>query len=326
MYENFFGLTERPFQLTPNPRYLFLNPSHREALATLRDGLSAPRGVTLLLGEAGTGKTTLLMAALRLERRPTHRFVLVSNPTLKRDEFYEYLSGSFRLPGAGGSKARFLLEFQNDVAEHAGKDGITAIVIDEAQSLSHELLEEVRLLANLETETTKLVNVVLVGQQELASRLNQPELRQLKQRVGLRCALQPLDLRETACYIAARLRTAGADASEVFTRDAVLAVYEASRGIPRTIGVICDNALIGGYAAQVKPVTRAIVEDVCRDFDLVVGDEPAGPRRAAAPPLRGPLDVTRGGPEPAERVDADDDAVAAPPPRVGYRGRRIFPD
>jgi general secretion pathway protein A len=332
MYESYFGLRERPFQLTPNPRYLFLNPSHREALATLRDGLSAPRGVTLLLGEAGTGKTTILTAALRAERNPNHRHVLLSNPVLTRAEFFEFIAECFQLPNASGSKARFLLDFQRDVSERSRKDGITALVIDEAQSLPYALLEEIRLLANLETETTKLVNVVLVGQQELADRLNDPSLRQLKQRVGLRCSLEPLDLRETARYIAARLRVAGADAADVFTKDAVMAIYAASGGIPRTIGVICDNALLGGYAAQVKPVDRPIVEDVCRDFDLpldgqarpgqvAAGQAPARPAGARpGPPARPVLWA-------APRTEADEGEANAPKfgARAGHGGR-FFPD
>jgi general secretion pathway protein A len=329
MYEKFFGLRERPFQLTPNPRYLFLNPSHREALATLRDGLSAPRGVTLLLGEAGTGKTTILMAALRAERNPAHRHVLVSNPVMARAEFFEFLAESFQLPRVGESKARFLIDFQRDVSARSAQGGLTALVIDEAQSLPYALLEEIRLLANLETETTKLVNVVLVGQQELADRLNDPSLRQLKQRVGLRCSLEPLDLRETARYIAARLRVAGADAADVFTRDAVVAIHAASHGIPRTIGVICDNALLGGYAAQVKPVDRAVVEDVCRDFDLPLDGQP--PRGSAAvttsraeaspgPPARPVLWA-------APKTESDNGEANAP--RFGARGAgggRFFPD
>lgn len=268
MYESFFGLRERPFQLTPDTRFLFLTPRHREALATLRYGLSGPRGITLLLGEAGTGKTTVLRAALRDLRQPNSRHVVVSNPTLTRAEFYEFLADGFQVARAGTSKARFLLDLQADILIRTAQGGMSAIVIDEAQSLPYELLEEIRLLANFETETEKLLNVVLVGQQELADRLNDVSLRQLKQRVSLRCTLTPLDLRETASYIAKRIRVAGGDSGTVFTREAVLAIHEASRGIPRTIGVVCDNALVGGFAAQERPVGVRIVADVCRDFDL----------------------------------------------------------
>ena len=270
MYQAFFGLKERPFQLTPNPRFLFLNPRYREALATLRYGLSSSLGITLLLGEAGTGKTTLLRAALEAERSPDHRHVVLSNPTLAPADFYEILSEAFNLPHVTGSKGRFLMAFERDLLERHRAGGLTALVVDEAQSLTHELFEELRLLANLETATAKLLSVVLVGQQELADRLNDASLRQLKQRIVLRCSLAPLNLQWSASYIAARLRVAGAVPTEVFTKDAVIAIYEASRGIPRTIGVICENALLVGFAAQSKPVGRSIVAEVCRDLDLRV--------------------------------------------------------
>jgi type II secretory pathway predicted ATPase ExeA len=274
MYEAFFGLNELPFQLTPNPRFLFLNPGQREALATLRYGLASSLGITLLLGEAGTGKTTLLSAALLAERRPQDRVVVLSNPTLSPADFYEILADRLELPGASASKARFLLAFERDLLDRHEAGGQTAVVIDEAQSLTHQLFEEVRLLANLETATAKLVNVVLVGQPELADRLNDPSLRQLKQRVVLRCTLAPLGLKWTAAYIAARLRIAGASPTEVFTKDAIGAIHEASQGIPRTIGVVCENALLAGYAAQKKPVDKFIVADVCRDLDLPTNARP----------------------------------------------------
>jgi general secretion pathway protein A len=288
MYEAYFGLRERPFDLTTNPRFLFLTPKHREALSTLRYGLSAPRGLTLLLGDAGTGKTTVLRTALNDERRTENRHVMLTNPTLTRSEFYEFIVRGFRLSDeCSRSKARFLTEFQRDVQERHLAGGVTTLIIDEAQSLPYELLEEVRLLANIETSTVKLLNVVLVGQPELADRLNEQSLRQLKQRITLRAHLAPLDLRETASYVAGRLRIAGGNVSEIFTKAAVIGIHEQSQGLPRIINVLSDNALMSGFALQSKPVDADIVRDIARDFDFDRRPAPAvAPVRPApvAPP------------------------------------------
>jgi type II secretory pathway predicted ATPase ExeA len=271
MYEAFFGLRERPFHLTPDPRFLFLNPGYREALATLRYGLSSSIGITLLVGEAGTGKTTLVRAALQAERGAENRVVLLNNPALERQDFFDMVANRLRLPQASGSKSHFLLAFEHDLLDRFRAGIRTAVVIDEAQSAPPELLEEIRLLANLETETEKLVNLVLVGQPELADRLNEPSLRALKQRIVLRCSLAPLDLQGTISYIASRLRIAGALAGQVFTAEAAQAIYDASGGNPRSIGVICENALLAAYARQRKPIDRAVVTEVCRDLDLPLG-------------------------------------------------------
>lgn len=289
MYERFFGLTERPFDLTPNPRFLYLTGRHREALSNLRYGVEGRKGVTLLIGDAGTGKTTLLRAALEEQQARPIRTVTVSNPALTRAEFFEFLASSFELTqNAANSKSRFLFELTRLVAEQYAAGITTALMIDESQSLSDELLEEIRLLANIETTSVKLLPVVLIGQPELADRLNEPRLRQLKQRVALRCILTPLDLRETAAYIATRLRIAGGECARVFTRDAVATIHERSRGIPRSISVICDNALLNGFASDQRPVGRDIILEVCSDFDFQAPEKPgqaaADPRRTAAPP------------------------------------------
>jgi general secretion pathway protein A len=269
MYEKFFGLRERAFDLTPNPRFLYLTGSHREALSNLQYGITGRKGMTLLIGEAGTGKTTLVRAALDAVAGPAVKCVYLSNPVLTREEFYEFLAPKFGLSDrAGQSKARFLAELEESVLARHQSGGLTALVIDEAQSLPHDLLEEVRLLANFETPTDKLLPVVLAGQPELAVRLENEELRQLKQRVALRCDLVALDIRETAAYISGRVAIAGGDSARIFTREAVQTVYERSRGIPRTISVICDNTLLTGFAAGIKPVGSNLVLEVCRDFRL----------------------------------------------------------
>jgi general secretion pathway protein A len=271
MYEPYYGLNERPFDLSPNPRFLFLSNKHREALTHLRYGLTGRPGLTVLVGEAGTGKTTLVRAALQHSKGPSSHpgIVHLSNPTLTRSEFFEYLSAGFGFTSeAASSKTRFLRELECAISSCAAHNTVLALVVDEAQSLPHELLEEIRLLTNVEVTSGQSLAVALVGQPELADRLNEPKLRQLKQRIALRCELAALDLRETAAYIAARVRIAGGRAELLFTREAVVAIHECSKGIPRTISVICDNALVNGFAADTKPVGRDLVLEVCRDFQF----------------------------------------------------------
>jgi len=270
MYEAFYGFHERPFELTPNPRFLLMTPTHQEALANLHYGLGERKGLTVLIGEAGSGKTTLIYSALEVWRRAGHLVAHLTNPRLTRNEFLAYLAATFGLSSeAARSKTNFLTEFTALVTQRHEADQFTALVIDEAQSLSNELLEEVRLLVNVETPTAKLFQVLLAGQPELATRLSEPGLRQIKQRVALRCTLATLNVREVAAYIAGRIQIAGGVATQVFTREAVIAIHQHSKGIPRLISVICDNALISGLAADRRPVNRDIVEDVCRDFDLL---------------------------------------------------------
>ncbi len=269
MYQQYYGLRELPFELTPNPKFLYLTRQHREALSTLEYGLSSGKGVTVLIGEAGTGKTTLLHAALESEHCRHVTCVYLMNPTLTRNEFIEMLSVQFGLSAqAATSKATLLKELDAVLRERRARGQITALLIDEAQSLSDELLEEIRLLANNETSTEKLLSLVLAGQPELRDRLNENELRQLKQRVTLRCEIRPFTVQETAAYIAGRIRTAGGDAAKLFTREAVVLIHERSGGIPRTISVMCDNALLTGFGLGKQPVSYQMVLEVAQDFDL----------------------------------------------------------
>jgi general secretion pathway protein A len=268
MYQQYFGLRELPFELTPNPRFLFLSAKHREALANLRHGIWAAKGISLLIGEAGTGKTTLVRTVLE-EAGDAVNCLYLNNPTLTRNEFSEFLAKGFGLSDeAARSKTALLFELEAKLKETRARDKLSALVVDESQSLPNELLEEIRLLANIETLTEKLLPVVLVGQPELGERLNTQSLRQLKQRVALRCELLPLTLHETASYIASRIRIAGGDCSRIFTREAVTLIHDRASGIPRTISVLCDNALVSGFALDRQPVGRDIVQEICRDFDL----------------------------------------------------------
>jgi general secretion pathway protein A len=270
MYEAFFGLDERPFELTPNPRFLYMTAPHREALTTLEYGLSGRTGIAVLIGEAGTGKTTLVHAALHAQSTRQSLAVYLNNPSLTRDEFVEFLAAGFGLSAdAGRSKTRCLYELTEVLAKRHQARHMAALVIDEAQGLPDVLLEEVRLLANIESASEKLLSIILAGQPELADRLNQSSLRQLKQRVGLRCALRPLRHDETVAYIGARVGVAGGKIERVFTKDAIDTVHECTGGIPRTISVICDNALVTAFALDRRPVDTEVVLEVCRDFDFM---------------------------------------------------------
>lgn len=270
MYEAYFGLVERPFELTPNPRFLYMTGPHREALTTLEYGLSGRTGIAVLIGEAGTGKTTLVHAALHSQSARQSLAVYLNNPSLTRDEFVEFLAAGFGLTAdAGRSKTRCLYELTEVLAKRHQARHMSALIVDEAQVLPDVLLEEIRLLANIESASEKLLSIILAGQPELADRLNQASLRQLKQRVGLRCALRPLRPDETAAYIAARIGVAGGKTERIFTREAIDTVHECAGGIPRTISVICDNALVTAFALDRRQVDTDIVLEVCRDFDFI---------------------------------------------------------
>lgn len=318
MYEAFYGFRERPFDLTPNPRYLVLTSAHREALSNLEYGIASHKGITLLVGEAGTGKTTIIRAAL--ERQPaTVHCVHINNPALRRDEFVEMLASGFGLSArAHQSKATLLLELEALVRARHEEGAVTVLIVDEAQSLPFDLLEEIRLLANIETNEQKLLSVIIAGQPEIAARLNDASLRQLKQRIALRCALRPLTLQETAAYLAGRIKAAGAAAAKVFTREAVTRIHQISGGIPRTISVIADNALLGGFAAGQRPVTVAMVNEVSRDFDIAVRLPGDGAADADAAPGGTPdaeperlLSFTAAAAPPASEADAPQTRLAA---------------
>jgi general secretion pathway protein A len=270
MYERFYGLRQRPFNLTSNPRYLLLTSAHAEALSSLQYGISSRLGIIVLVGEAGTGKTTVIRAAMASQPSGA-QFVVMNNPLLSRSEFFQHLAQGFGLTeGAVDSKTRFLSELTQVLEESARSGRQTALIVDEAHALPYEILEEIRLLANIETDEDKLLPVVLAGQPELGDRLNKTDLRQLKQRVALRCSLRTLTLKETAAYVAGRIGVAGGDAAKLFTGEAVQLIHRYSRGVPRTISVICDNALVTGFAADERPIDVETIREVCRDLDLKI--------------------------------------------------------
>ena len=289
MYESFYGLRERPFELTSCARFVVMTAKHREALSALEYGIRAGNGITLLVGEAGTGKTTMVRLAFgaRVDGTPGEgqRWVCVNNPALTRQEFLDTLAHGFQLsPEASTSKSRFLRELERSLIEEHPGGGMCGLVVDEIQSAPPDVLEELRLLANLESDTAKLLRVVLVGQPAFARRVNHPDLAHLKQRIGLRCTLPALDVRETAIYLPRRITLAGGTPEEVFTRDGVLAIYNRSGGIPRTVNVIADNALLTGFAADRRPVDAELVLEVCRDLDLTTTSDTSRRVGATAAP------------------------------------------
>jgi general secretion pathway protein A len=304
MYQAFYGLREAPFELTADPSRLFLTSLQGEALSTLEYGLSAAKALTLLVGEAGTGKTTLIQAALRSERCRDVRCVYLSNPTLTTDDFVTLLARRLDIDAAANAPKSVLLDHLEATLRARRERGeATALVVDEAQSLSLALLEEIRLLGNIETPSHKLLPLVLAGQPSLADRLEQPDLLQLKQRVTLRCELARLTPLETAVYIAERVKAAGGVPGKLFTREAVAQIHAFAQGIPRTINVVCDNALVSGMALGRRVVDRSMVGDVCRELHLT---EACGrtPERHSAPttdssPSRRPVDEA---PEPTREM------------------------
>ena len=286
MYESFYGLRERPFDLTPDPRYLVATEVHREALSNIEYAISSRKGITLLVGEAGTGKTTVIRAAISKQPDLIH-CVHLNNPALTRDEFIGMLAARFDLSSrARESKAELLLELEQLLRRRRDAQETTVLIVDEAQSLSLELLEEIRLLTNIETDEEKLLTLIIAGQPEVAERLTDQSLRQLKQRIALRCELRPLNLQESGGYIAGRIVAAGGIPGQIFSREAVVLIHERSRGIPRAINVIADNALVSAFAAEQRLVTTPLVQEVCRDFDIRPSGRPR-PDSVDAPPKSG---------------------------------------
>ena len=258
MYLKFFELTEKPFELTPDPKFLFLTPGHREALAQLTYGIQEQKGFILMTGEVGTGKTTLLRTLVhRLEGQIDSAFIL--NSTLPFDEILEYAMADFGVPDPRGTRAQRLIALNHFLIEQRRARRKTVLIIDEAQNLSIETLEQIRLLSNFETSTGKLLQIILAGQPELHAKLQLSELRQLKQRIGLRCMLQPMTGEQIGQYIVSHLRVAGAR-RQLFTPAAVRRIAQYAGGIPRVVNMVCDHCLLVGYADQTREIDADIVK------------------------------------------------------------------
>jgi type II secretory pathway predicted ATPase ExeA len=267
MYRSFFGLRALPFGASPDPRFLYMTPQIRETLACLQYGIATRKGFVVMTGEVGTGKTTFLKTVLGTFSSDRVSSAFVFNPRLEVLDFLEFVLTDFGLPPEKRTKSGMLLQLNRWLIERFRERGLCVIVVDEAQNLSWDLLEEIRLLTNLETSSEKLLQIVLSGQPELEDKLRDPCVRQLRQRVAVWCRTRPLFAEETKAYIAERLRIAGAS-EPVLAPDAVQLVHRCSRGIPRLINLICEHAMITAYVEQMKPIPACIVESVCTELEL----------------------------------------------------------
>jgi general secretion pathway protein A len=273
MYKAFFNLSRNPFDLTPDPTCFVSTKRHNEALAALYYGVRWHKGFIVVTGEVGTGKTLLLRCLLRLLRASKDvAYAYLFNSRLSSTEFLQYILADFGRSTSGKNKAELLLDLGQFLVARGEKKLTTVLIIDEAHHLSEEILEEVRLLSNLETTDDKLLQIVLVGQPELDEKLDMIELRQLKQRIALRAQLGSLDAEETREYVERRLQIAGAGtrAGSIFPPETIAAVYRHSRGLPRLINSISENALIAGYARQTASISPEIIDDVAKEFRLDV--------------------------------------------------------
>jgi general secretion pathway protein A len=272
MYREFFGLEDTPFTLTPDPRFIVFTPSYNEVLASLYYGLENAKGLIVLTGEVGTGKTTALRWILRrLDSSVLAAYVF--NPRLSIDEFYHHVTQLLGIRD-WSNKAELLSEMSNVLEERHRRGLRTVLIVDEAHELSDYVLEEIRLLMNFESDNAKHLQIVLTGQPELREKLNQPNLRQLKQRVALRCKMHQLpNVEEVERYITERLLIAGSDEPNIFTPGAIDFIFQCSEGIPRQINNLCDNAMLTAYAAGETIISRQIVEEVADNLDLLPRNE-----------------------------------------------------
>ena len=270
MYQKFYNLNAEPFSLSPDPDFLYLSEVHREGLAHLQFGLIQKKGFIVITGEVGTGKTTLINALLS-EIPQDVKTVFISNPKLNRDEFFYLLSRGFKI-GNGDNKAKFLINFTEYLEKADQKGENVVLIIDEAHCLPEELLEEIRLLSNLETPHSKLVNIILAGQPEFEKILDHPRFRALKQRITLRHRLDPLDREETGNYVKVRLSRAGAKDTGIFSQKALDAIYRYSGGIPRVINLLADHSMLTGFIKEARTIDDKIIKECASELDLVDAD------------------------------------------------------
>jgi len=280
MYKEFYRLRLNPFEMTPDPSFLFLTRRHQEALMALYYGVHRRKGFVALTGDVGTGKTLLIRCLLRMLKDSEIACAYVFNSRLSTLDFLHYVATEFGLAASGKTKGEVLQDLRKHLIARQQKNLTNMIVVDDAQGLSIKLLEEIRLLTNLETEQEKLLQILLVGQPELDEKLDSFELRQLRQRIALRSHLEPLDLEETGGYIRHRLQLAGApEACDLFAEETIARIYRHSRGVARLINTVCENALVTAFARQLTSVPPDIIDEVAYDLRLGVASSPRLERR-----------------------------------------------
>jgi len=283
MYKSFYGLRENPFNVNPDPRYLLLTRQIEEALTGLMYGIQTRKGFITLTGEVGTGKTTLVNRLLDWLHHRRARTAFLFNSRMNSSQLFDFILAEFEIQCDSKSKSQQLMKLNHWLLERYRAGETVVLIIDEAQNLTFPVLEEIRLLTNLETATEKLLQIVLSGQPELEEKLKLPELRQLRQRIMLRCKTTPLTKDQTQEYIEERLRIAGANSTPIFSRPAMETVHLYSLGVPRVVNLLCEHSLVNGFVDQQRPIGPKIVEDVAREFQLdeVEPIAPAGARSAA---------------------------------------------
>jgi general secretion pathway protein A len=266
VYLDFYGLTDPPFDITPNPRFIFYSAKHREAFNHLLYGIRERKGFVQLTGEVGAGKTTLCRAMLE---QLDHHFAtaLILNPVMSPDELMKAIAIEFGLPVGGMDRLEILSMINMFLLQQVEKGRESVLIIDEAQDLTNELLEQVRLLSNLETDNRKLLQIVLLGQPELRSRLNEHSLRQLRQRITVRYHLSPLTRSEVARYVQHRLQVSGGNGTPCFTWAALWRIYQYSKGIPRLVNALCDKALLAGFVNQCQRISYRMVGQAIRELE-----------------------------------------------------------
>jgi general secretion pathway protein A len=270
MYKGFFGLKENPFNVSPDPRYLFVTKQIEETLSSLMYGIETRKGIITLTGEVGTGKTTLVNRLLDgLNERAT-KTAFLFNSRMNSSQLFDFVLAEFDIPCEIRSKSQQLMKLDRWLLERFRAGETAVLILDEAQNLTFPVLEEIRLLTNLETSREKLLQIVLSGQSELDEKLNLPQLRQLRQRIMIRCKTAPLTKEQTHDYVEERLKIAGATRSEqpIFSPAAVDTVHLYSLGIPRVVNLLCEHALINAYVEHQRPIQSKIVEEVAREFQL----------------------------------------------------------